>query len=257
MVSGFDRYYQIVRCFRDEDLRKDRQPEFIQLDIEMSFAEEEDVFSLMEELMSRIFKELLNKEIKIPFMRLSYEECMKKYNTDKPDLRKNEDEFSFVWITDFPLFKYDEDEKRWVSEHHPFTAPHPSTIEFLEKGELEKVKARSYDLVLNGAEIASGSVRIHTPQLQKKIFEILNISKEEAEKKFGFLLRALKFGAPPHAGIALGLDRFCAILCKEESIREVIAFPKTQKGICPLTYAPSEVEDFQLKELGIKIEERG
>ncbi len=257
MVSGFDRYYQIVRCFRDEDLRKDRQPEFIQLDIEMSFAEEEDIFSLMEELMSRIFKELLNKEIKIPFMRLSYEECMKKYNTDKPDLRKNEDEFSFVWITDFPLFKYDEDEKRWVSEHHPFTAPHPSTIEFLEKGELEKVKARSYDLVLNGAEIASGSVRIHTPQLQKKIFEILNISKEEAEKKFGFLLRALKFGAPPHAGIALGLDRFCAILCKEESIREVIAFPKTQKGICPLTYAPSEVEDFQLKELGIKIEERG
>ncbi len=255
MISGFDRYYQIVRCFRDEDLRKDRQPEFIQLDVEMSFVEEEDIFSLMEELMSRVFEELLNKEIKTPFMRLSYKECMEKYNTDKPDFRKNKDEFSFLWVTDFPLFKYDEEEKRWVSEHHPFTAPHPSTIEFLEKGELEKVKARSYDLVLNGTEIASGSVRIHTPVLQKKIFRILNITEEEAEKKFGFLLKALRFGTPPHAGIALGLDRFCAILCNEESIRETIAFPKTQKGVCLLTTAPSEVENFQLRELGIEIKE--
>lgn len=252
MVSGFDRYYQIAKCFRDEDLRKDRQPEFTQLDIEMSFVEEEDVFALTEQMYAYAFKEVLGIDIAFPFHRISYDEAVEKYGSDKPNIGSGD--YRFLWVVDFPLFEYSEEEKRMQAAHHPFTSPKEKDISCLD-GELSKVKARAYDLVLNGEELGSGSIRIHTPDLQKKIFSVLGISEEEAQRKFGFLLRSFKYGAPPHGGIAFGLDRLYAIITKAESIREVIAFPKTQKGICPLSEAPSEVSGKQLKELHIKPEE--
>jgi aspartyl-tRNA synthetase len=249
MVSGMDRYYQIVRCFRDEDLRKDRQPEFTQMDLEMSFVEEEDVFKIIEGLIYRLFKEVSGVELKVPFPRMTHSQAMADYGSDKPDL-KGDEAFRFLWVVDFPLFKYNDEEKRWDSEHHPFTAPSIEDISSLEK-DPSRPKSRSYDLVLNGQEIGSGSIRIHNLDLQKKIFSLLNISEQEAEKKFGFLLKSLKFGAPPHGGFALGLDRLIATITGSASIREVIAFPKTQKGFCPLTEAPSKVSNWQLKELSI------
>lgn len=253
MVSGIERYYQIAKCFRDEDLRADRQPEFTQLDIEMSFINEEDIFSLSERLMQLIIKELKGIDIKIPFPRLSYADAQAKYKSDKPDLRKElNSEYAFLWVVDFPLMKYNQEEKRWESEHHPFTAPASEDIDLLDKS-LDKVKSRSYDLVLNGTELGSGSIRIHNQQLQEKIFNIIGISKEEAEKRFGFLLEAFQYGAPPHGGVAYGIDRLLAILAGEESIRETIAFPKTSIAFCPLTNAPSEVDEKQLKELHIGI----
>jgi aspartyl-tRNA synthetase len=375
-VAGFERYFQIVRCFRDEDLRADRQPEFTQVDIEMSFVSEEDIISLIEELLCFVFKECLDIEIKIPFPRMRYQDAISLYGTDKPDTRipfhlkdlsdifsrtklefirkflevggkvlafgvksvnasksqlvslesfaksmgggglmwfvfkdnqlvaspvskfisdeekkalsqlcegngisfavadteeksrtiiskvaklvaKNfslvKDEFNFVWIVDFPLFSWDETEKRFVSEHHPFTSPKYEDLVFLDTDPL-KVRARAYDIVLNGEEIGGGSIRIHDPELQYKIFKILNLSQEEINERFGWFLEALKYGAPPHGGIALGLDRLVALMLGEESIREVIAFPKTQSGVCPLTGAPSDVYVSQLKELGIKVE---
>ncbi|MFH1641013.1 MAG: aspartate--tRNA ligase [Candidatus Omnitrophota bacterium] len=253
MVSGIEKYFQIAKCFRDEDLRADRQPEFTQLDLEMSFVSEEDIFSLMEELMQAVFKEIKNIDIKVPFERLTFLEAQKRFNTDKPDLRKEmNSEFAFVWIIDFPLFKYSEEEKRWESKHHPFTAPREEDLDILEK-DPDKIKSRSYDLVLNGMEIGSGSIRIHNEKLQERIFKIIGINKQEAHKRFGFLLEAFKFGAPPHGGIALGLDRLLAILAGEASIREVITFPKTQKAFCPLTEAPSCVDEKQLKELHLSL----
>jgi aspartyl-tRNA synthetase len=256
MVAGIEKYYQIAKCFRDEDLRSDRQPEFTQLDLEMSFVNEEDIFSLNEQLMEQIFKELKGIEIKIPFPRINYSEAQAKYNTDKPDLRKGlNSEFAFVWIKDFPLFKYNEEEKRWESEHHPFTAPCQQDLGILESNP-EKVKSRSYDLVLNGTEIGSGSIRIYNQELQERVFKLIGINKGQAQERFGFLLEAFQFGAPPHGGIAFGLDRLLVILAKEESIREVITFPKTSQGICPLTSAPSDVEERQLKELGLTIKKR-
>jgi len=256
MVSGIDKYYQIAKCFRDEDLRADRQPEFTQLDLEMSFVQEEDIFFLTERLMQIIFKELKGIEIKIPFARITFEEAQKRYNTDKPDLRKESgSDFAFVWIIDFPLFKYDEEEKRWVSEHHPFTAPSSKDIDILEKSP-EKVKSRSYDLVLNGIELGSGSIRIHDQKLQESIFKIIGINQEEAYKRFGFLLEAFQFGAPPHGGLAFGIDRLLAIIAGEPSIREVITFPKTSAAFCPLTNAPSQVDEKQLRELGITVKRK-
>lgn len=252
MVSGFDRYYQIAKCFRDEDLRADRQPEFTQLDMEMSFVQEADVFDLIEELIKKVFSEALGIDIKTPFPRITYKESMGKYKTDKPDLKKNDNDFAFLWVVDFPLFKYSEEEKRWDSEHHPFTAPNSEDLAQLD-GDLSKVRARSYDLVLNGKEIGSGSIRIHDGKIQKRIFEIIKLSGDEIEERFGFLLKAFSYGAPPHGGIALGLDRLLSILQKTESIRDVIAFPKTQRAYCPLTQAPSEVPERQVKELGLKI----
>ena len=382
MVSGFERYYQIVRCFRDEDLRADRQPEFTQLDMEMSFVETEDVMSVTEELFALIFNKLLGIELKRPFKVLDYDEAMDKYGSDKPDTRfgliinnltdifagsqlnvfkdniqkggvvkavclpdgsnllsrkdidellsvvkdfgakglawtkvgenglfeggiskfisddernktvtrleaKNGDiifyqsdskktaenvlgrlrlhlakkyrlipegRFDLLWVVNFPLFEYSEEEKRIVSVHHPFTSPAKKDLDRLEKNPLS-VKSDSYDLVLNGEEIGGGSIRIHNPELQSKIFEILSISPEDAKLKFGFLLDALSFGAPPHGGIAFGVDRILMILRNESSIRDVIAFPKTQKAYCPLSDAPSAVKDVQLKELGIKLRE--
>jgi aspartyl-tRNA synthetase len=253
MVAGIEKYYQIAKCFRDEDLRSDRQPEFTQLDLEMSFVNEEDIFSLSEKLIQLILKELKGKDIKIPFCRLSFDEAQKRYKTDKPDLRpETKSEFAFAWLIDFPLFKYNGQEKRWESEHHPFTAPRQEDFEILESNP-EKVKARSYDLVLNGIEIGSGSIRIHKQELQERIFKLIGINKDEVQKRFGFLLEAFQFGVPPHGGIAFGLDRLLAILAREESIREAITFPKTSQGICPLTSAPSDVKERQLKELGLSI----
>jgi len=207
MVSGLDRYYQVVKCFRDEDLRADRQPEFTQLDMEMSFVEEEDVFSITEQLFKEIFKEVKGIDIPVPFKRMTHQDAMKNYNSDKPDLRKEGEEFAFVWITDFPMFKYNEDEKRWDSEHHPFTSVREEDMKYFETKEFDKMVSRSYDLVLNGSEIGSGSVRIHKKDMQEKIFDIIGLDKEEAQKRFGFLLRAFEYGAPPHAGVAYGIDR--------------------------------------------------
>ncbi len=254
MVSGFDRYYQIVKCFRDEDLRADRQPEFTQLDIEMSFISEEDIFSMTERLFQKIFKEIKGIDIAIPFPRMTHAEAMAKYKSDKPDIRKNKEdknEFAFLWVIDFPMFKYNQEEKRWESEHHPFTSVKEEDMPLLEKGEYAKARARSYDLVLNGSELGSGSIRIHKRDMQKKIFDIIGFNEEEAKRRFGFLLRAFEFGAPPHAGVAYGIDRLVAILMGLDSIRDSIAFPKTQKGTCLLTDAPSDVDAKQLKELGI------
>ncbi len=382
MVSGFERYYQIVRCFRDEDLRSDRQPEFTQLDMEMSFVETEDIISITEDLFALIFNKLLNIKLEKPFKVLDYDEAMDKYGSDKPDTRfellinnltdtftnsalnvfkdniqkggvikaiclpngsnllsrkdidellnivkdfgakglawtkvgenglleggiakfisdderektvarlgaKNGDiifyqsdskktaesvlgrlrlhlaktyglipegRFDILWVVNFPLFEYSEEEKKIVSVHHPFTSPAEKDLNKLENNPLS-VKSDSYDLVLNGEEIGGGSIRIHDTKLQGKIFEILSISPEEAKAKFGFLLDALSFGAPPHGGIAFGVDRILMLLKNENSIREVIAFPKTQKAYCPLTDAPSVVKDIQLRELGIKLRE--
>lgn len=257
MVSGLDRYFQIVKCFRDEDLRADRQPEFTQIDMEMSFITEDDILSLCERLFQKIFRDIKNIEIKIPFERISYSESMKKFNSDKPDLRKNSEDFCFVWIKDFPLFKFNDEEKRWESEHHPFTSPNEEDLEFLEKGEFDKIRAKSYDLVLNGVEIGSGSIRIHQKEMQEKIFKTIGLPDAEIKERFGFLLKAFRFGAPPHGGIAFGLDRLSAILKGVESIREVIAFPKNQRAACPLTGAPSKIKDKQLKELEIQVTKEG
>lgn len=253
MVSGFDRYFQIVKCFRDEDLRADRQPEFTQLDMEMSFVNEEDIFALTERLFQTIFREIKGIDIPIPFPRMTHAQAMKEYKSDKPDIRKAKDEFAFLWVVDFPMFKYNEEEHRWESEHHPFTSIKPEDVPALDRGEFEKVRARSYDLVLNGSELGSGSVRIHQKEMQQKVFKILGLDQDEAQRRFGFLLQAFEYGAPPHAGVAYGIDRLVAMLTGAVSIRDTIAFPKTQKGNCPMTDAPSDVDARQLKDLGLSV----
>ena len=378
MISGFDRYYQIVRCFRDEDLRADRQPEFSQIDIEMSFVGEDDVMNLAEGLMAQIFKSVLGIKLKRPFPQLTYEEAVGRYGLDKPDTRfgfelkdvsdivagsnfkvfadavKNggivkalnakgcidfsrkeiddltefvavyrakgmawikvkdnewqspitkfftdeekqalaeriemepgdliffvadqpkvvnealghlrnhlgktqglidENEYHFLWVTRFPMFEYDETEKRLQALHHPFTSPLEEDFERLSDEPLS-VKSRAYDLVLNGFEIGGGSIRIHQRSIQQKVFEALNMNRKTYEGKFGFLLDALDSGAPPHGGIAIGYDRLVMLMCGESSIRDVIAFPKTQKAACLLTRAPSETSKTQLDELYLKL----
>ena len=251
MVSGLERYFQIAKCFRDEDLRADRQLEFTQLDMELSFTDEEEIFAIIEKLLFYVFKEALALELKIPFPMMSYKEAMEKYNSDKPDIRENKAGFQFLWVTSFPLFRYNEEEKKWDMEHHPFTHPLVEDIDLIEKDPV-KVRSMAYDLVVNGVEIASGSIRIHKRDLQERIFKRIGLSMEEAKERFGFLLEAFEYGAPPHGGIALGLDRLIALMAGSDTIRDVIAFPKTQKAVCPLTEAPSSVDERQLKELGIK-----
>ncbi|ACV67316.1 aspartate--tRNA ligase [Desulfohalobium retbaense] len=377
MYGGMDRYYQIVRCFRDEDLRADRQPEFTQIDMEMSFAEEEDVMGVAEGLVAEVFAKTLGVDLPNPVPRMTYAEAVDKYGLDRPDtrfellleevtelvrgsefklfaqaemvkalrvpqgseltrkeiddltefvkiygakglawikikddgwqspiakflsdaectaltdhlglqsgdivffqaggadmvntalgqlrLRLGErfdlvpaDRFDLVWITDFPLMEWDDEAQRWVARHHPFTATREEDIAAMLE-DPGAVIARSYDLVLNGNEIGGGSVRIHRSEDQWRMFDALGIDRAEAEEKFGFLLRALEYGAPPHAGIAFGLDRLIMILCGAESIRDVIAFPKTQKATCLLTDAPSAVASTQLRELGLRLREK-
>jgi len=379
MIAGFDRYAQIVRCFRDEDLRADRQPEFTQLDVEMAFVDEEDVLAVIERLMVRIGRELLGREIPVPLPRIAYDDAVARFGSDKPDTRFGmeltdvsqvaagcgfgvfektvegggqvkgicapgaaakysrkdldgltefvkrfgakglawfkvtaeglqapsakylsaearaglverldagegdlllfvadtpvvvaralgelrlrlaaaldlvpADRLALCWVVDFPMFEYDAEAKRYVALHHPFTSPQAQCIEGLEK-DPAGARARAYDLVLNGTEIGGGSVRIHDPALQQRVFRLLGIEAEEAEERFGFLLKALRYGAPPHGGIALGLDRIAALLQGFTSIRDVIAFPKTQRAQCLLTGAPSRVDADQLHELGIDL----
>ncbi len=378
MVSGMDRYFQIVKCFRDEDLRFDRQPEFTQIDIEMSFGNEQLIFQIIEEMMAGIYQEVLDVKIETPFPILKYQDAIDRFGTDKPDMRfdmeivdlgeivrgtsfkvfaqvlesggqvralniKNsadalsrkmlddlteiaktygakgmawikvqenelqspiikffeqemldrmlkasgsqpgdtivfiadtpkivadalahlrlalgkqlsridESKNAFTWVTEFPLVEYDDTEKRYTAMHHPFTAPREEDLGKFES-DPGSVKARAYDLVLNGNEIGGGSVRIHQKEVQEKMFKLLGIGQEEAESKFGFLLDALKYGAPPHCGIALGLDRITMLLTGAGSIRDVIAFPKTQKATCLMTQAPSKVDPKQLRELRLK-----
>ena len=252
MVAGLERYFQIARCFRDEDLRADRQPEFTQLDLEMSFVNEEDVFRVIEEVLRRAFKETLGIALAIPFPRLAYREAQAKHQTDKPDLRDGTTPWAFCWITEFPLFHWDAQVKRWDAEHHPFTAPHPDDVGRLAE-DPSAVRAQAYDLVLNGMELGSGSLRIHQDTLQRQVFKILGLKEETVQQRFGFLLQAFAYGAPPHGGFALGLDRLVAMVAGVGSIREVMAFPKTQKAIDPVTDAPAPVSEAQLKELGIAV----
>ena len=251
MVAGMEKYFQIARCMRDEDTRADRQPEFTQLDVEMSFISQEDIIDLIERLLKKLWKDVLNVDIKIPFKRLTYQEAMKKYNSDKPDLRKETGEkYAFLWIIDFPLLEYSEEEKKYSSTHHPFTMPH---VEGFKKDPL-KARSLAYDVVLNGVEIGGGSIRIHDSETQQKVFEILKIGKEEQQKKFGFLLDALKFGAPPHGGLAIGMDRLLQLMLETSSIREVIAFPKNSEAKDLMLDAPSEISEKQLKEANIRLE---
>ena len=252
MVAGMERYYQIARCFRDEDLRADRQPEFTQLDLEMSFIDEEDVFAIIERVIGRVFQDELRTPLPVPFPRLTYQEARARYHSDKPDLRAPGQPWAFCWVTEFPLFYWDEQGKRWDAEHHPFTAPHPSDLERI-KANPGAIRSRAYDLVLNGMELGSGSIRIHHAPLQREVFEVLGLSAQTIQERFGFLLRAFAYGAPPHGGFALGLDRLAALVTGAPSIRDVIAFPKTQKAVDPLTNAPSVVTAAQLKELGIAV----
>lgn len=252
-VAGFDKYIQIPKCFRDEDSRKDRQPEFTQIDIEMSFVDQEDVIKLVEEMVCQVFLDVKKIKLKTPFPRMTYGEAMKKYGRDNPDTRVNtREEFSLCWVLDFPAFEYNEEEKRYKAVHHPFTMP------VLDKnGQFnEKSLAYAYDLVLNGSEIGGGSIRIHNKEIQSKVFEILKISKLEAEEKFGFLLKALSYGAPPHGGFAFGFDRLVQILCGEESIKEVIAFPKNKEGIDLMLDAPSFLDKKQLDEVGLDLKSK-
>ncbi len=258
MVAGFEKYFQIARCMRDEDTRGDRQPEFTQLDFEMSFVTQEEVLSYTEamfiELVNKIYPE--KKISQIPFPRISYAESLEKYGSDKPDMRKDKNdpnELAFCWVLDFPMFeKTDDGELQAV--HHPFCSIKEEDKEkFMTGVDMFSIRANAYDLVLNGYELSSGSIRIHERDMQKRVFELLRISEEEQQKKFGHMLEAFTFGAPPHGGFAPGIDRIVMILQNEPNIREVIAFPKTGEGKDLMMGSPSGISDKQLKELGIKL----
>ncbi|MEA3344566.1 MAG: aspartate--tRNA ligase [Patescibacteria group bacterium] len=256
-VAGFEKYFQIARCFRDEDPRADRQAEFTQLDLEMSFMSQKEILALTEQLFISIVKELFpEKKIqKIPFPRIPYAKAMEKYNTDKPDLRKdknNGNELAFAFVVDFPMFEWKKEEKRWGAVHHPFTRPQTEDIKTINK-EPDKILAYQYDLVLNGYEIGGGSLRSYNPETLEAVFKVLGHKKEEIHNKFGHLLEAFKYGVPPHGGIAPGLDRFFSILFNEPNIREVIAFPKTGDSRDLMMGAPAGIDKNQLKELNISV----
>jgi len=262
MVAGFEKYFQFPHVFRDEDLRADRLFEHTQLDIEMSFIEEEDIFELIEEMISDLIEKVFNKKIEISFPKISYDTAMEKYKTDSPDLRKDKksDELAFCWIVDFPMFEILEDGSI-DAVHHPFTSLKDKDLKIFEKIDLKKIdkkkllelKAKQYDLVLNGAEVMGGSIRTHSPEILKKTFEVLGHSSEQVDLRFGHILEAFKYGVPPHGGIAAGFDRLLMTILNERSIRETVAFPTTTSGNTAVMDAPSEVDEKQLKELGIII----
>jgi len=261
MVGGIEKYFQIARCFRDEDQRGDRQPEFTQLDIEISFANQDEILKLIEDLMIKMVQKVTPDMTicQTPFPKISYDEAINKYGSDKPDLRKNkadQTELAFAWIVDMPLFKYSKSDKKLVSSHHPFTMPKKEDIDKLDTNPKD-AKACAYDLVLNGFEIAGGSIRIHKRDIQEQIFKILGIKEEEKIRRFGHILDAFEYGAPPHGGIASGIDRLCAILAKEKVIREVIAFPKSGDARDIMMGAPSQVTKRQLDDVHIELDKEG
>ena len=257
-IAGFERYFQIARCLRDEDPRGDRQPEHTQLDLEMSFVEQKDVMRLTEDLFINLVKKLYpEKKIQeIPFPRLTYEKAMKKYNTDRPDLRKNKnnaDLLAFCWVIDFPFFEKS-DKNKWTFTHNPFSAPKPEFMnDLLKKKNIKNILTSQYDIVLNGSEIGGGSIRNHESEALESVFEVIGYKKKDIKDKFGHMLKAFQYGVPPHGGIACGLDRFVAMMFGEKSIREVISFPKTGDGRDLMMDAPSEISKEQLKELKIKV----
>jgi len=285
MVAGIEKYFQIARCFRDEDTRGDRQPEFTQMDLEMSFVEREDIMAINEELLIKLAETLMpDKKIQeIPFPQLSYKEAMEKYGTDRPDLREHPDDpdlLAFCWIIDFPFFeevkedkspasrkatqdtsspalRSSEGAKKWTFTHNPFSAPKPEHMDWLmEKKNISEILTTQYDVILNGFEIGGGSIRNHQAEALKKVFEILGLEEERIIRNFGHMLEAFSYGAPPHGGIAWGLDRLVAILANEPNIREVIAFPKTGDARDLMMNSPSELETRQLKELHLKISDK-
>ncbi|MFH1047587.1 MAG: aspartate--tRNA ligase [Patescibacteria group bacterium] len=254
MVAGVERYFQIARCFRDEDQRGDRQPEFTQLDLEMSFVTQEDILALNERMMIEMVQAVVpdKKIATTPFPRITYAESMEKYGNDKPDLREDKNdpnELAFCWIVDFPMFEKGDDGKL-NALHHPFCMPNPEDLGMLETEPL-KVRGWTYDLVLNGYELSSGSVRIHQRDLQNKIFEMLGLDEKTIFERFGHILEAFEYGAPPHGGMAPGIDRLVMLLADEPNIREVMAFPKTGDARCPLMGAPSELPPSRLHEAHI------
>lgn len=278
MVSGIERYFQFARCFRDEDTRGDRQPEFTQMDLEMSFVEREDVMALNEKLMIELVqKEFPNKKIQqIPFPRISYQEAKEKHGTDRPDLRQSKEDpdlLAFCWVIDFPFFEPSVVEtmegkasgvahpealaKGWTFTHNPFSRPKPEHMEMLMKKEkISEILTTQYDLVLNGSEVGGGSIRNHESEALEKVFEVMGYEKQRIQNNFGHMLEAFDSGAPPHGGIAWGLDRLVTILQNEPNIREVIAFPKTGDGRDLMMNAPSEIDEKQLKELRLKIDKK-
>jgi len=259
MIGGVEKYFQIARCFRDEDQRGDRQPEFTQLDYEMSFVTQEDIIDFTEKMFIELVAKVApDKRITSdPFTKLTYEEAMKKYKTDKPDLRKNPsdpNELAFCWIVDFPMFERDENGDIQAM-HHPFCAIKDGDEHLLDNDPF-KIRANSYDLVLNGYELSSGSIRIHSKDFQEKIFDLLKISKEDQKKRFGHMLEAFSYGAPPHGGFAPGIDRIAMLLASEPNIREVIAFPKTGDARDLMMDAPSELPTKQLNEVHIEVKNK-
>lgn len=256
MVSGIEKYFQIAKCFRDEDQRGDRQPEFTQLDVEASFSSQEEIMKTCEKCLISLTKELYpEKKIKeVPFPVITYKESMEKYGNDKPDMRENKDdpdELAFCWVVDFPMFEKN-DAGEIGAQHHPFTHPLDEDIDFIEKKPLE-ARAKAYDVVLNGYEIGGGSIRIHNAELQHKIFKILGLEEKNIEERFGHMLEAFEYGAPPHGGIALGLDRLIMLLQGEPNIREIIAFPKNGEAQDLMMGAPSALDSKTLAEAGIKV----
>lgn len=261
MVAGFERYFQIARCMRDEDLRGDRQPEFTQLDYEMSFVKQEDILGFTEPMFIEMVRELYPEKhiTQVPFPRITYAESMEQYGSDKPDFRKDKhdsNELAFAWIVDFPMFEKDE-EGNIQAAHHPFCSIKEEDEEKFMKGEdLFNIRANSYDLVLNGYELSSGSIRIHKSEMQRKVFEYLQIDEATQRRKFGHMLDAFKYGAPPHGGFAPGVDRIVMLMMNEPNIREVIPFPKNGEGKDLMMGSPSEADEKQLRELGLELRKK-